>query len=99
MGLLAWRQFAPGCSARIEQFFPPHLPGPVLQALQFNTARLVIMKIVRDPVRIQPSKRLFHGVALFDAVERWHGASKPLLKERERCSRMRHGLLPVCFTT
>src|SRR3954468_13516914 len=74
MGLLAWRQFAPGRAARIEQFFPAHLPGPVLQALHVNTARLVIMKIVRDPVRIQPSKRLFHGVALLDAVELWHGA-------------------------
>src|SRR3954469_16040074 len=73
MGLLAWREFAPGRAARIEQFFPADLPGPFLQALHVNTARLVIMKIIGNPVRIQPHKRLFHGVALLDTVELWHG--------------------------
>jgi len=52
---------------------PPYPAAPALQAGAVDPGGLVVVKLVLDPVTVQPGARLLHGVAVLDAVENRHG--------------------------
>jgi hypothetical protein len=69
-GLVLVRQFAEGRARAVEQRLPADLAAPLLQALTLDPGGLVVVERIIDTVLIQPGARLFHGVAVLDAVDR-----------------------------
>src|SRR6185437_8822265 len=63
------RKFSKSGAGPIEKHFPTHFAQPALQLRAIDALRLVVMKDVCDAMAVQPGSRLFHRVAILDAVE------------------------------
>src|SRR3569833_1873237 len=93
-GLQLVRELAKGRAGPVEQHLPPDLARPALQYTCIDSRRLVVMKLVLHAVGVEPGARLFHGVAVLDAVDSNHHefqitdmprSNITLLPERSNC--------------
>jgi hypothetical protein len=67
--LILVRQFAECRAGAIEQGLPAELLAPRFKLRALDAGGLVIVKGIIDAVLVEPSARLFHRVAVLDAVD------------------------------
>lgn len=60
-------EFAKGGARTVQNHLPTVLVAPLGQVFAVDTGRFVVVELIAHAVLIEPSARLFHGVAGFDA--------------------------------
>src|SRR5208282_3860662 len=63
------RKFTEAHAGAVEQRLPANFLAPSLQPLAFDPGGLVVVEGIVDAVLVQPSARLFHRLAVLDAVD------------------------------